>query len=136
MIVRVRVHALVSLAASAAWPDKKREPNRRQTDRHVSFIDIDNSITVSLLLSLLSVGTSGDTIDGTSAANHVAVGNRHALYGASMLTHAKLSTPTIVWLTTSLHLSSNAMNSSVEISRHVGSPRNGPRSAEIPHKLA
>ena len=31
MIVHVRVHALVSLAASAAWPDKKREPNRRQT---------------------------------------------------------------------------------------------------------
>ena len=30
-IVHVRVRALVSLAASAAWPDKKREPNRRQT---------------------------------------------------------------------------------------------------------
>ena len=25
----VRVHALVSRAASAAWPDKKREPNRQ-----------------------------------------------------------------------------------------------------------
>ena len=34
------VHALVSLAASATWPDKKREPNRRQTDRALS-IDID-----------------------------------------------------------------------------------------------
>ena len=43
MIVHVRVHALVSLAASAAWPDEKREPNRRQTThRQVSFIDIDN----------------------------------------------------------------------------------------------
>ena len=41
MVVHVRVHALVSLAASAAWPDKKREPNRRQTThRQVSFIDI------------------------------------------------------------------------------------------------
>ena len=42
MIVRVCVHALVSLAASAAWPDKKREPNDRlqTTHRQVSFIDI------------------------------------------------------------------------------------------------
>ena len=31
IIVHVRAHALVSLAASAAWPDKKRERNRRQT---------------------------------------------------------------------------------------------------------
>ena len=42
MIVHVRVHALVSLAASAAWLDKKREPNRRQTtNRQVSFIGVD-----------------------------------------------------------------------------------------------
>ena len=34
MIVHVRVHALVSLAASVAWLDKRREPNdKRQTDR-------------------------------------------------------------------------------------------------------
>ena len=40
MIVHVRVHALVSLAASAAWPDKRREPNdKRQTDTG-DFIDI------------------------------------------------------------------------------------------------
>ena len=33
MIVHVRVHALVSLMASAAWPNKKREPNdKRQTN--------------------------------------------------------------------------------------------------------
>ena len=42
IIVHVRVHALVSLAASAARPDKKREPNRQQTThKQVSFIDID-----------------------------------------------------------------------------------------------
>ena len=36
MIVHVRVHALASLAASAAWPDKKREPNRRQTTKLIN----------------------------------------------------------------------------------------------------
>ena len=45
MIVHVHVHALVSLAASAAWPDKNRikAGTERQTiDRQVSFIDIGN----------------------------------------------------------------------------------------------
>ena len=47
MIVHVRT--LVLLAASAARPDKKREPNdRRQTTRRqVSFIDIDVTVYIS-----------------------------------------------------------------------------------------
>ena len=35
------VHALVSLAATAAWPDKKRDPAQTTDARQVSFIDID-----------------------------------------------------------------------------------------------